>query len=70
MKIIHNIDVRKMMLDCGMNQNGLAGALGITPGRVSQQLSRPLPTATKEKYMACLEEQYTNYVYQRNRENR
>ncbi|MCI1953541.1 MAG: hypothetical protein LKJ37_00965 [Ligilactobacillus acidipiscis] len=70
MKIIHNTDVRKMMIDAGMNQTALAGALGITPQRVSQQLSVPLTSTAKEKYMACLKEQYTNYMYQRNRENR
>ena len=58
------------MLDCGLNQAGLAGVLGITPGRVSQQLSKPLTVAVREKYMACLNEQFTNYMYQRNRENR
>lgn len=70
MKIIHNADIRKMMIDAGMNQTSLAGALGITPQRVSQQLSAPLTSTAKRKYMACLKEQYTNYMYQRNRENR
>ncbi|WEV56686.1 hypothetical protein [Ligilactobacillus acidipiscis] len=70
MKIVHNVEVRRMMLECGLTQNELAGLLGVSPARVSQQLSKPLLPQAKEKYLDCLREQYARYKYMLNRENR
>lgn len=54
MKHIQNVELRKAMLDYGLNQRDLAGLLGVSETAVSKQLARPLTKKARRKYWQLL----------------
>lgn len=70
MRVYYNTDVRKLMLDCGLNQSGLADLLGVSQAAVSQRLAKPLDNEAKTAYMDALRAYYASYIYLRDRKAR